>query len=335
MTEELGLELFQHWLENHDALCGEQQVAGLDLSLFGCGDENGGSGSGGEGENSFSYDPYEFLCGEFGGRGSQGPNVPVMAQSGYGRLRPWSWREGRRSEHGPLVYTEGTRIYVDDDNNHVATYKTITFYDDGRVTRVINERVDNHGHGTRRITDHNPDGSRTETNETFETDVNEDGTYGGDPTDHPRAPESARDAGSGTPTVPTTGPGGDPGEGGQSMEEWCAENSPYVSGVEEAAETDHTSFSVDCGDLVGGPSGRPCTILEWALQRDFMAVLTPPAIPAAGGCGPFEQPGPDGDCGPASGVQTLLGSAAWIGSVQLEDFEICNPLLCDPGLEPQ
>ncbi|MDH3975858.1 MAG: hypothetical protein OEV42_16415 [Deltaproteobacteria bacterium] len=342
VTEFPGREFFELWLTGRNPLCSDRTIAGISLSAFGCDEGDSGSSGGGSADLSGGaaiYDPFDHICDGYS-RGGTGLRPPVMAHGGhgYGRMRPWSWRTGNH-DNGQLRYTEGMAIYEDAEGNHVATIKELTFYnEEGDVVRVIHERVEHDGQGTRTITDHGADGTTKTHSERFETEVEDDGTYGGEPTDHEHAPPSERDSSSSTPPADvnsggsTTNPGpGDPNDPTGTMAEWCANRGDFVSGVEQASDRDPTSFHIDCDDLVTRTSTNPgdCTIIDWAGPEDFTGATDAPS--AATGCGPFEQPGPDGTCGPASGIQRLRGSAAWVGSIDLQTVEICNPLVCNPN----
>ena len=174
----------------------------------------------------------------------------------------------------------------------------------------------------RLITDYGPDGPTDKRKETFEADSVEPSS--GDYQPGPSASAPGAD-GSGL------GPGEDPGgEFGGGMAEWCAQHHPYVSGVERAAATDPSAIQLDCDDLVGGSStSTDCSIIEWGRPDDFRSVLERDS--AGTGCGPFEQPGEDGTCGPASGIEKLRGMTAWVASADLEEIQIFSPLVCDTG----
>jgi len=341
LIEPYGREFFELWLTGRNPLCSDRTIAGMSLSAFGC--DEGSSGSSGGGSGDFSggaaiYDPFDHICDGYSGRGT-GLRPPVMAHGGhgYGHMRPWSWRSGTH-ENGRRHYAEGMAIYEDTEGNHVATIKEITYYNgDGDVVRVVHERVDHEGQGTRTVTDHGADGTTKTHQESFETEVNEDGTYGDDPANHEYATPRESDSSSSPPPTDvnpggsTTNPGpGDPNDPTGTMAEWCANRSDFVSGVERAAGTDLTSFHIDCDDLVTRSSTNPgdCTILDWARPGDFTGATDAPS--ATTGCGPFEEPGPDGTCGAVSGIQRLRGRTAWVGSIDLQTMEICNPLVCNP-----
>lgn len=338
VTEHAGRGVFERWLAGENPLCHEGSIAGLNLPLFGCDDAGSGSSGGGSaGSGSFGgagiYDPFDHLCDDYN-TGRAGLRPPVMAHGGhgYGRMRPWTWTESTR-ENGVRQNTVGTAVYEDADGNHVSTTKVITYYnEEGDVTRVIRERVSHDGQGTRTVTDHGADGTTKTERETFETEVDENGDYGPAPEDHERAPAEAPPS-TETPGSDTTdpGPGGNPGDPTGGMAQWCADRGDFVSGAERAAGTDHAAFNVDCQDFVtqSNASGN-CTVLEWARPANFSGATEVPS--ASSGCGPFEQPGPDGSCGAASGIQRLRGNAAWFGSIDLQAIEICNPLVCNPGI---
>lgn len=329
-----GREIFEGWLQGRNPLCDDALLRSLSIPGFGCPGEGGGSGSPGgatgPGANSSIRDPFADICAQY--RDSQrGLQPPVMThgEAGYGSDMNWSWTqtsdaEGRRSA------TVGTVYYRDTEGNHVATYKTYTYYNaDGDVVRVINERVDNEGNGERQVTDYADDGTTKTESETFETEINENGEYGTSAQEHERAPEEGVDtSGTTASSSSRTNPGTPPGtDMGVDMAAWCEATTPRESGLEQAAATDPAAFALGCDEIAYAGSNPDCRIFEWARPGDFEGVTAS----VGGGCGPFEQPGADGTCGPASGIQRLRGHIAWLGSIDLPGIEICNPLVCNPG----
>lgn len=337
LTELLGMGVFELWLAGENPLCREQKLLGMHLPAFGCPEGSGGGSGGHEGGSSGPiYDHWDMLCGDYGGRGNGGLRPPVMAQVGDTGL-PQRVREQSRShesgEYDGITYSRSRQVYTDEHGNHSLTV-TVTVYKDSTtgMTREITETVDNEGRGTREIVDNNPaDDSTSVSYEEFETEVDENGEYddGGHPRNHQDAPGNPGPSDtSGSSGGSHTNPGGRPGDPNQSMAEWCANQTPVVSGVEQAAAHDPSAFSVGCDDLVKQSyAAADCTIIDWAGLDDFRGI---DAASAGTNCGPFEQPGPDGTCGAPSGLSRLLGNTAWIGSADLGTVEICDPKVCSP-----
>lgn len=330
---ELGREIFQHWLQRRNPLCDEQILSQLSITGFGCSDgEGGGTGGSASGapQDAGIADPFDAICSEYrDSRRTLRPPVHMDGGHGYGSEVRYSYVTSGWGDGGQAI--AGTRVYRDADGNHVATYTRITYYDSDRnIVRVIDEQVDNDGNGERTVTDYGADGTTKSESETFETDVDEDGYYDVHLENHERAPESGDSNSGDTPDTgaDTSDPGIPPGEDlDTDMEAWCEATQPRESGFERAAAFDPTSFGLGCDDIAYTGNGGDCRIFEWAGPADFEGALAE----GASNCGAFEQPGPDGTCGPASGIERLRGLTAWLGSIQLEEVEICNPLVCNPS----
>jgi hypothetical protein len=136
------------------------------------------------------------------------------------------------------------------------------------------------------------------------------------------------------PATPSGGATPNPGpfepDADESWRQYCeaTDNSDMRSGVETATEQDLSVFR-DPICPTGSPnnSAGNCISLP-ALRANELEAVTESPDPA-GGCGRFEQPGPDGTCGTASRIE-MLGRVAWIGQADLGEVLICDPLVCRP-----
>lgn len=360
IANELGREFLREWLNGLNPFCDE--IVGLgSIPLFGCEDsDTGGDSGGGEGPGGAGIgDPLEDICAEYrSGQPAFDPSGGVYSHGGHGwgRLSRVGVQSARHREDGRVThrwYTIGARVYTDDAGNHVSTYREVRYWDkDGNLVRTVEERVDHDGNGTRTVIDHHTDGSRSTRSSRFNTTVNSDGTYSTPPAmNDPDAPEShkqyyndsddeTRDnldnlqrwpeevTGTGSETHP-----GDPDVGVDGdWEIWCKATTPgqNPSGLEIVTAEDHSLFDREiCIDSLNGSAGQNCITIDSSRLMDIESVLDPPG--AGTNCGDFEQPGPDGTCGPASGMIRLLGQHVDLSAIKIDDIEICDPLVCQPG----
>lgn len=338
VTEVLGRDIFEQWLQGENPLCKQHTIAGISLPMFGCDQsDNGSPGSGGAngtGGNSSFYDPWEELCGNEN-QSMRPPNARHRVSHIYGR----KFTETITHQDSQMVARRvvQNRVFNEHTGWHIATETTNTYYDkEGNVIVVVQETVvtvdpsTGDAIGQRTVSVPRSDGSRVVVlRKTFQAQVNPDGSYtavGGD--NHPHQPDEDGNV-PGIPPSSTGGAGGhpDPTNPDAGMAEWCENNEPYRSAAEIAATMDPTAFAVDCNDLVMSNGSGDCTIMEWARPVDFTTAVEVPNH----NCGPLQEPGADGTCGTATSIQTLLGNTAWIGSVDLGTVEICDPTVCNPG----
>ena len=360
IANELGREFLSEWLKGLNPLCDD--IAGFgSIPLFGCDDaDSGGGPGGGEGPGGAGIgDPLEDICAEYrDGQTAFDPSGGVYTHGGHGwgRLSRAGVQSARHSEDGGITYrwyTIGARVYFDDAGNHVSTYREVRYWDtDGNLVRTVEERVDHDGNGTRTVIDHNADGTRTTRSSRFRTTVNSDGTYSTPPAmNDPDAPDSHKEyynesddetrdnldnlrrwpeevTGTGGETHPGTPDVGVDGD----WEIWCKATAPgqNPSGLEIVTVEDHGLFDKEiCIDSLNGSTGQNCITIDSSRLMDIESVLDPPG--AGTNCGDFEQPGPDGTCGPASGIIRLLGQHVDLSAIKIDDIEICDPLVCQPG----
>ena len=354
-TEGVGADFFAAWLRGWNPFCRDAAVGLKDQSFvaaFGCGgdDSSGGASAGplGMGGTRGSLDPFDALC---AGRVSKRPgfSAPVMAHGGHGygsELRQWEFRHSPRSDGSLLV--SHTVVYRDVEGNHVSTLRTVVEHGADGSTRTTRERIAHDGTGTRTVTERRSDGSTTTRSEDFEAKLNESGFV--ESTDPPGPSESAS-GGGGDPapadpgpdpdtTTPSPGPSGTEPDPEAALTEWCERRAEdHRSGAETAAETDPRETEMDCDDPVTNPDPtattstsdddpRDCGVPQ-AERSDVMGALG--AGTAASTCGPYEQPGADGTCGPGRTIDQLRGGGAWIGQANIPGLELCNPMVCNPS----
>ena len=323
-TEPLGLAFFENWLIRNNPFCNEIEGLGLDYPIFGCDDSNTDNGGGlGTGAPSASVpDLLRTLCEDY----YQSPRRGMPNIATHGDMQHKVTREDVYDDDGQLVRRVTTDSRFNESGQHEGTTRIIYNYDDeGNVESFVIENVDKRGNGTRttiKIFSEGDSIGSSQEDETFTTDPDtyiEDYKYNEPPV--------------GTPAGDTSDPGPVDGPFGPDTDlaAWCEAQVPYESGAEQAADRDPAAFRLSCDDLVGGGTGSDCTIIEWASPADFNGVLEVPS--SSTGCGPFEEPGPDGTCGTSSAIQRLKGMTAEILSGNFGDVVICNPLVCRDGVE--
>ncbi len=325
VTEALGLDFFESWILGNNPFCREQADLAVDYPLFGCEDNDSDGSSGGLGAPPRGVpDLLETLCADY--YQSEGRTLPNVASHAIQRNHVTT-REAVYNDEDILERRVTTSSTYREDGTRESTTRIIYNYDtDGTtVDSTVIEQIDEHGNGTRNTHKfYNGTGSSgtelmvSESKETFTTDPDaylDDGK-------NMNPPEGIPTGGDTTYPGPVDGPFGPDAD----LAAWCDAQVPYESGAEAAARKDPAAFRVSCDDLVGGGSGRDCTIIEWASPEDFNGVIEPPTVST--GCGPFEEPGPDGTCGGSSAMQRLRGLTAEILSANLGSVVICDPLVC-------
>lgn len=368
VTEALGMDVFEEWLMGGSPLCNRDLGDDLGFAIWGCGeDEEGGGGGSGEGfvasggaiSDSLYIDPLDQLCAEYDtsrpgfgmNRGLAGHTTPP-GNIRYGYQHVYVYDDDTSS-------TVTTAIYEDADGNWTGTQRIIREYDENnKLVRTIVETVDSDGTGQRTIVipaKRNEDGSVTlprVKHQDFEARPDATGDYNGSESNPPtpgQTPDTAGGTSGGSsesassadpppepPPDPPEGDTGNPGPDPFDDDTWLADLCAHrgtPSGVEQAAETDPTTFHVSCGDLVGGSApGEDCTVFDWARAEDFQGALEPGDDD---GCGEFEQRGPGGDCEPTDAAEMLRGRTSMILSANLQGVVICPPILCNPELFDQ
>lgn len=368
VANRLGRAFIERWLDGLDPFCSRFRSLNLP-SAFGCDDSGASGGPGGTGASSGARglaDPFADICADYDGASpAKGMPNGVFAHGGHGwgRLRAVGTQTAGHNVRDAdgnvtgmrLWYTIGARVNFDDAGNHVSTYREVRYWDAERnLVRTIEERVDHEGNGTRTVTDHNADGSRTTRTSRFSTSVNSsNGTYPVDPAMNDRdAPDEHKDyyedadgetrnsldglkrwpdevtgasGAGGTETHP--GDVNDSIDGGWDL--WCGATEPGTnpSGLESVVETDHGVFDAELCLASEARGGDTCVALDPTVIYDIDRLLAPPR--ADHNCGRFEEPGPDGTCGPATSLD-MLGNHLRIDAMKVEDVEICNPLVCNP-----
>jgi hypothetical protein len=232
----------------------------------------------------------------------------------------WAVLRQNDDADSPIESAVLTDVFRNEDGEIVSVYRTITEHDEeGRITRVTQEQLDGGGNGQRTITDYGEDNTTKRHEETFVTDPE---AYVEDiQNSDPPPPDNVG------PVTTNPGPVDGPFAPDGSMEQWCAATSnPYVSGAEQAAAYDPAKLRVSCDDLVRSGDGTDCVIVEWATPGDFDGVLDPPSD--GNNCGPFEYPGPEGNCTYTNNMERLRGRTAEIISANLGPVIICDPLVC-------
>jgi hypothetical protein len=333
VTEELGMGVFEHWLLGQNPLCNDPLTRQLGLDGFGCGDGADGSSGGGIGASAGNGigDPWALICSEY--NSSHRLSSPTRAQWGV-RECPGCTREftigGNVTSSGDRV--EITEIRRDSEGHHLGTTRIIRDYDiDGNLLQEVREEVQPDGTGVRTVRQKYPEeGHPSRYEESFETDVEDDGNYYTElsepPPPTPRTPPASGSSGS----QPDPGPEGDD----SNIAAFCARRGNTTSGVERAAATDPSAFRLGCGDLVGAPSpGDDCTIIEWAAPEDFDGAIHPPGDDD--GCGEFNERGAGGDCEPSNAIEFMRGRTALLASANLQGLVICPPIVCNPPFAGQ
>lgn len=357
IANDIGRELLEQLRRGQSPWCSE--LAGVtDRPLFGCGDDSGagdGSAGGATGGSAGQglADPFESICAEYrdaSRAGSFGGGVYAHGGHGRGHLARTGGFHLRDNDedNNRRMYFVGIQVHEDDAGNHVRTVRETRYYDeDHNVVRTIVETVDHDGNGERVVTDHGPGDRSTSRRSRFRTEVNEDGTYDTPtPFQDDDAPESHKryfseqeeewqeeyDEAPNWPesitgeTLPPD-PGGDISGG---WTEWCAatERDKRPGGVESVADADHGVFDREIC-LNDGTVPQDCITLNRSGIFDLESMLAPPA--AGNNCGPYEQPGPDGTCGPARTRLPMLGGHMDLSAIDIEGIELCDPLVCNPG----
>ena len=317
--ELIGMGFLEHWLLNQNPFCNELDITGVGYPIMNCSESgsNGGQYLPGGGIPDF----FEDFCNEY--LDSPQRQIPNVVNHGD-RIHERHSIRGPDYDNGMPTSRTYTRTTLDGEGNHIVTNRFHMEYDrEGHVVRETVEKVVGEGRGTRTVIIYNEDGSSTSYEETFTTDVD---SYLDD-IGNQNPPPATSSTPETTDPGPVDGPLGPEGD----LEAWCEATVPYESGVEQAATRDPSAFRLSCDDLVvSNTGGSDCTIIEWARPGDFTGVLDPPSTNS--GCGPFEQPGEDGSCGPVSGVQRLLGQTAEVVSANLGEIVLCDPIVCNPGI---
>ncbi|MDH5506081.1 MAG: fibronectin type III domain-containing protein [Anaerolineae bacterium] len=324
VTEGLGMEIFEGIVLGDNPLCNSSLARDLGLPDFGCGGmgEGGGGGAVATAPGSSYYDPIDAMCSQV----NSGPGFSTQTHGNSGEENNFVLSDSEffvQSDGQGGSVTVDWQVYRDEEGNLAFIRTELTYRDaDDNLTQETIEIVDADGHGVRVIIKHNSDGSTSTRAEEFETEINEEGIYDSETTSPPAQP----------PPPPDTPSGSNPGPEGSdlSLEEFCEARESYRGTVEQVAETNLGAFQLGCDDIAQVREGNgDCFIFDIASAADLAAALDPSG--SDDGCGPMEQRDTNGDCEPSTVMEVLHGRTALVASANLENVDICPPIVCNPA----